>query len=604
MDKSTKTCMLSLLLALWLLLTLFGCGQTPDAPEPPSQPPSQQELSQEETLSPLQEVLRRFPHRLRLNENITNIYPVQGAPEALLYYTESGELGYWDVEAGRGCRLSESYPSWELTAGMVEPGVLQIISREGITRWELGDPVTVIKEEALVAPLPEEKRFDFSYNFQRDQLFWVDTARSDLRYGAWDSEGTVLWESTLGENTGPYPSIDEEGHRVMARAGAPAFSDSGRLAFFAEMSGSYQHRPVLYDLETGVYWAAEELTEAPAVVGCMIGETGVLACDYDISGEAPQGWNKVTLVTMAGREEVELDLTYHYCFPGETGLSLQDEDGDLYHWDLASRESEMIYRSENSRVHISDVVSTSRFDAVLFVESFTNKWAVGILPREDAPEADPSQPESAAAATQQSGVLDSILSSCYRAPDVPVTDPLSMLGQGERVDEKKLIPIYATNTPGKEELLALCGKLESGERLHRLMQDDGIWYTVITDGSGRETAYAMIDPSDLTVSEYGGLNEFTRREFRSGEAVEQLIAQGKLDSDKAEMAHCVITGFASGNLLWDGEQEYFIPSLKDYHVEITGLLTVGKVYTVPEIANIIRENIDTIFSFTGGIAVQ
>lgn len=884
----TRNRLFSLLLALCLFFSLFGCGGTPE--EPSSQPPSQSE--QEQSLTPLQEVLRQFPHRLLLDEKIIQIYPVQGAPEGLLYYTASSQLWYWDEEAQRGCRLSESWPDWELTAGMVEPGVLQVVCREGISRWDIDSSIHgtagAPKEQSVVAPLPEDKRFDFSYNFQRDQLFWVDTVRSDLRYGAWDSEGTVLWESTLGENTGPYPSIDEEGHRVTARASAPTFSKSGKLAFFAEMSGSYEHRPVLYDLETGKYWAAEEPTEAPAVLGRMVGETGVLACYYDNSGDGSQGWNKVAIVTMEGMEEVELDHTYVHPYPGGTGLLLQDDEGDLYRWELDTRRSEMIYKNENPRVYISEAVGTAKFDAILFSEAFTNNRAVAILPREDAameagartalerlltctldqaaefeaaalppgPAGDGTigiapapdgvgrffedllgdcmtgegiagvtadrvfgrtmalarehnadisvsgleltprgstqglydftarleapagtvasalgsvmmvktgegwkasqalvkvtEQESAAAVyarklefvtdpedprlqfrrdteapgtaediqrckeifsltkdevgkflsytdsfgagfadnsdefmaeqledilklyrrttlytireikeqdpraltrgvamgafydkdgnrlclaqwyghlvwveladsenvlvfqgqlgvgrAEDSPLLDGILASYYRAPGVPVTDPRSMLGRGERVDDKKLIPIYATDTSGREELLALCEKLKNGGQLHDLMKEDGRWYTVVTDGSGKETNhYAVIDPGDFTVMEYGVRNEFTRREFASAEEVVQLIGHDKLDSGKAKMAHCIITGFASGNLLWDGQEEYFIPADKGYHVEITKLLTVGKVYTVPEIANIIRENIDTIFSFTGGIAVE
>lgn len=400
----TRNRLFSLPLTICLLLTLFGCGGTPSSSEPSSQPSSRPEPSQEETLTPLQEVLRQFPHRLLLNENITHIYPVQGAPEGLLYYTESGELGYWDEEAGRGCRLSEDWPDWELTAGMAEPGVLQVVCREGISRWDVGGSVHgtggAPKEQTVVSPLPEDKRHNFSYNFPRDQLFWVDDARSDLRYGAWDSEGTVLWQSTLGENHGPYPSIDEEGHRVMSCAGVPEFSESGGLVLFTEMSDGYQHRPVLYDLESGEYWAAAEPTEAPSIREYMIGETGVLACFSNDPSENSHGWDKVSVVTMEGLEEVELGFSYTQPFPGGTGLYLQDDDGNLYRWELDTRRSEMIYRNENPRVYISEAVGTAKFDAILFIEAFTNNRAVAILPREDAAEA--SQPESGAAAWTKS----------------------------------------------------------------------------------------------------------------------------------------------------------------------------------------------------------
>lgn len=252
MKKTMKIKAAAVILVLSLLLP--GCaGEASVSSMPSSSSTSSAPSSQEqapppsEEPSPLQDALRQFPTAL-MDDRISRIYPIRGDSDGFLFSTASntqpGALFYCYGETGETALLHGEFPAWDLSAGVVSGDTLLVVSRDGVFQW--GPDGTMTQR-----PFPDGKQSDFTYNFPRDQLFWVDNARSDLRYGDWDDEGTVLWASALEENTGPYPSIDEEGNRVAVRASAPVFSGSGRLVLFTELSGGYQQRPVLYDLETG-----------------------------------------------------------------------------------------------------------------------------------------------------------------------------------------------------------------------------------------------------------------------------------------------------------------------------------------------------------------
>lgn len=198
--------------------------------------------------------------------------------------------------------------------------------------------------------------------------------------------------------------------------------------------------------------------------------------------------------------------------------------------------------------------------------------------------------------------LDKILSTYYYSADkntysttsnFSVKDPYSVLEPGTQIDKSKLIPTFSTNTESRGELLELCQKIKNGEHLHNLIYDESRLYTIITNDSGNDIAYAVIDTSDFTVVESGELNEYTRKDFRSGNSVKKIIVEDNLDANTAEMVYCIISNFSTGTLLCDGENEYFIPSVESF--ESMGILKVGEVYSVPDLADMIEDNISTIF---------
>lgn len=193
--------------------------------------------------------------------------------------------------------------------------------------------------------------------------------------------------------------------------------------------------------------------------------------------------------------------------------------------------------------------------------------------------------------------LDKILSTYYRRPDRPVEVPdpefSSFFGPGARIDEDKLIPTFWTDTEGRDGLTELCRKIKREGHIHDLLREEN-WYAIVTDADGAEIGYAMMDKADFTVGEYGTLGDsHERRYFRSHDAVEKLIAEGKLDAGRTTMTYCVIREFSLGTLLCDGEKEYFIPSVES--VGSMGLVEVGKIYPVSDIVEIIESNLDAIF---------
>ena len=59
------------------------------------------------------------------------------------------------------------------------------------------------------------------------------------------------------------------------------------------------------------------------------------------------------------------------------------------------------------------------------------------------------------------------------------------------------------------------------------------------------------------------------------------------------MTYCVIDCFATGTLVSDGNNEYFIKTVEG--IESSGIIEEGKLYSVTELASIIKNNIDKIY---------
>lgn len=225
---------------------------------------------------------------------------------------------------------------------------------------------------------------------------------------------------------------------------------------------------------------------------------------------------------------------------------------------------------------------------------------------EAPPESTPSSSEPSSvpeeAPTETASPMEKLLASYYLSAEEMGTDfsledanaTLGLWGVNGQIDETKLIPTFRTGNEGRDGLLELCQKLKSGENLHNLLQSGGRLYTVLTDSEGKDSGYyAIIDAEELAVLESGAMGLGGRSDFRSHDGVEMLIDEGNLDPDNAEMTYCVINNFSVGTLLWDGEQEYFIPSVES--VGSMGLVRVGEIYPLSDIVDMIESNIDDIF---------
>lgn len=174
-----------------------------------------------------------------------------------------------------------------------------------------------------------------------------------------------------------------------------------------------------------------------------------------------------------------------------------------------------------------------------------------------------------------------------------VHDPYTMLDRDSNINNNKLIEMFSTNTNTKSELLQLCKNILNGEKLADQIESDQDLYTITTDSVGNATGYAVIDLDSFSIKEFGELNEYTRKDFQLTESMQKNIAKIDLDLSTSKVVFCTINNFATGNLVYDKNNEYFIPSVES--IESVGLLEVGNIYPVYELAKTIENNIDNIF---------
>ncbi len=183
----------------------------------------------------------------------------------------------------------------------------------------------------------------------------------------------------------------------------------------------------------------------------------------------------------------------------------------------------------------------------------------------------------------------------YRTTDggeALVTDPYTVLETGYIVDSTKLIEMFSTGTDSKDEMLSLCNKIFEGEKLSDLIKSTGQLYTVLKNPSGKEDAYAILEKKDLSVLEFGELGGL-RRDLQLTSKVKNQISLEVSTASKIEMKYCIIDCFATGTLISDGSDEYFIKTVEG--IESSGIIEEGRLYSVTELADIIKTNIDKIF---------
>jgi len=162
----------------------------------------------------------------------------------------------------------------------------------------------------------------------------------------------------------------------------------------------------------------------------------------------------------------------------------------------------------------------------------------------------------------------------------------------------RLVPEYTTGTNGKEEMLALLEKLQAGEKLADLLKFDKEYYALVYDSKGILSGHVGIN-ENFEASSFSNFTEESaplyRWDFRSPELLEEAIAEGKIDPDTAQLKFCNFVDFATGALLYDGNQEYFIPTVGEalHTVEFQ----VDTLYPVPELAEMLQSRIDELFGY-------
>jgi len=211
-----------------------------------------------------------------------------------------------------------------------------------------------------------------------------------------------------------------------------------------------------------------------------------------------------------------------------------------------------------------------------------------------APEEPSSQPEQSQPEAPKSPA--EVMMDSYYLDNAPeIKDGYDMI-TSRGLTMGRLAPEYTTGTSGREEMLALLEKLQAGEKLADLLQPEGRYYALVYDGDGKIAGDIEVG-EDLKI---GAFSEFIeesaplyRQDFRFPELLEETLATGKIDPDTAKLKFCRFADFTTGALLYDGNQEYFIPTVGDamHTVEFE----VGTLYPIPELAATLQNRVNELF---------
>ena len=227
------------------------------------------------------------------------------------------------------------------------------------------------------------------------------------------------------------------------------------------------------------------------------------------------------------------------------------------------------------------------------------------------PEISSNQPEPETRPEEHKTAVDMIMESYYQDehPEVKANDTVPLPGPVVG----RVAPWYYTDTGSRETLEALLEKLRNGERLSdNLTAETSLTMNAAREPWGEALVYdeagevrgharvSLVTGEVLAAWDYSDANEdffpdFYRNDFRWPELLETAIAQGQLDPDTAKLAACDFVSFATGALLYDDSREYFIPTNRTALHRVD--FTVGTLYPVPELAQMLQDNIDVLFGY-------
>lgn len=207
------------------------------------------------------------------------------------------------------------------------------------------------------------------------------------------------------------------------------------------------------------------------------------------------------------------------------------------------------------------------------------------------PESEP-EPESSPkeAGIPMEDAIENIMNSYYLfySPAIDYNDMIpSDLGVGV------LMRWHTTDSGDKEAMGALLEKLKNGEKLADNLQTEDIWKALVYDSEGNLCGSVDVSAVDHKIIAAGLNGEETFRwDFRWPELLETAIAEGKIDPGTARLRACEFINFAVGAVLYDDSREYFIPTNGEVMHSVP--FEVGVLYPVPELAEMLQDNIDVL----------
>lgn len=203
---------------------------------------------------------------------------------------------------------------------------------------------------------------------------------------------------------------------------------------------------------------------------------------------------------------------------------------------------------------------------------------------------------------------NSILSSFYfmSEPDSATTrfnqpsfsDPYSITEKGTVMNTSSLFEMHHTTAIDSDDILLMCNEILDGNKLGEYIESMNILYGISKDIEGQDNGYVEYRLNDKTSSYemigYGEITEESRMDLRITPKLSTQLSRSKLQIPNTKATFCIINNFATGIIFTDNSEEYFMPVVDT--INSFGYVEANKIYTTKEIAEIIINNSDTIFS--------
>lgn len=192
-------------------------------------------------------------------------------------------------------------------------------------------------------------------------------------------------------------------------------------------------------------------------------------------------------------------------------------------------------------------------------------------------------------ATDKISSYNSLKSSYYTdksalfGKEIEIADSYETFGVTAKAKTDELIPIYYTDTDTNEKLEKVFDEIASGKSLESFLIPKNEYFAFASDNGGKVVGYCILSADKLEMLEVGELNEYTNHAFKMTSKSEKALKK-IVDLNNASAKHCIISGYAVGTLVYDENNEFFIPSADSLDSE--SVLTADSVYSISELSTI------------------
>lgn len=126
-------------------------------------------------------------------------------------------------------------------------------------------------------------------------------------------------------------------------------------------------------------------------------------------------------------------------------------------------------------------------------------------------------------------------------------------------------------------------EIASEKSLESFLIPKNEYFAFAYDNERKVVGYCILSADKLEMLEVGELNEYTNHAFKMTSKSEKALKK-TVDLNSASAKYCIISGYAVGTLVYDENNEFFIPSADSLDSE--SVLTADSVYSISELSTI------------------